>query len=156
MAELKHVFHFGIQAAWRNRAWKLANIRSAVGPVITLALPCIAFMPQNRQDKEKRGSSKTFNSFCWLCCSSVLPDQPEAGLEDERCPLITGCNRAGGQCVCDARHSCLGSFAYPDRESCMKSGKSAEAPPITDGFQSTGKDKIPQKPSRAALSVDAR
>uniref|UniRef100_A0A674N1G4 Cysteine-rich motor neuron 1 protein n=1 Tax=Takifugu rubripes TaxID=31033 RepID=A0A674N1G4_TAKRU len=50
----------------------------------------------------------------------VLPDHPEAGLEDERCPLVTGCDRAGGQCVCDARHSCLGSFAYPDRESCTK------------------------------------
>lgn len=63
MAELKRVFHFGIQAAWGNRAWKLANIRSAVGPVITLTLPCVAFMPQNRQDKEKRGSSKTFTFF---------------------------------------------------------------------------------------------
>uniref|UniRef100_A0A3P8RM14 Cysteine rich transmembrane BMP regulator 1 (Chordin like) n=1 Tax=Amphiprion percula TaxID=161767 RepID=A0A3P8RM14_AMPPE len=50
----------------------------------------------------------------------VLPDHPDAGLEDERCPLMTGCDRAGGQCVCDARHSCLGSFTYPDQETCMK------------------------------------
>ncbi|XP_035465623.1 cysteine-rich motor neuron 1 protein isoform X2 [Scophthalmus maximus] len=54
----------------------------------------------------------------------VLPDHPEAGLEDERCPLMTGCDRAGGQCVCDARHSCLGSFTYPDQETCLKSSKS--------------------------------
>ncbi|XP_034713414.1 cysteine-rich motor neuron 1 protein [Etheostoma cragini] len=54
----------------------------------------------------------------------VLPGHPEAGLEDERCPLMTGCDRAGGQCVCDARHSCLGSFTYPDQETCMKAGKS--------------------------------
>lgn len=54
----------------------------------------------------------------------MLPDHPEAGLEDKRCPLITGCDRAGGQCVCDARHSCLGSFTYPDQETCMKASKS--------------------------------
>ncbi|KAK2826192.1 hypothetical protein Q5P01_020406 [Channa striata] len=54
----------------------------------------------------------------------VLPNHPEAGLEDERCPLMTGCDRAGEQCVCDARHSCLGSFAYPDQETCMKASKS--------------------------------
>ncbi|XP_060919599.1 cysteine-rich motor neuron 1 protein isoform X3 [Labrus mixtus] len=54
----------------------------------------------------------------------VLPDHPEAGLEDARCPLMTGCNRAGGPCVCDARHSCLGSFTYPDQDTCMKASKS--------------------------------
>ncbi|XP_074517766.1 cysteine-rich motor neuron 1 protein isoform X2 [Sebastes fasciatus] len=54
----------------------------------------------------------------------VLPEHPEAGLVDERCPLMTGCDRAGGQCVCDARHSCLGSFTYPDQETCMKASKS--------------------------------
>ncbi|XP_076017807.1 cysteine-rich motor neuron 1 protein isoform X2 [Genypterus blacodes] len=53
----------------------------------------------------------------------VLPDHPEAGLEDERCPLVTGCDRAGGQCVCDARHTCLGSFTYPDQETCTKASK---------------------------------
>uniref|UniRef100_A0A3Q2VQU4 Cysteine rich transmembrane BMP regulator 1 n=1 Tax=Haplochromis burtoni TaxID=8153 RepID=A0A3Q2VQU4_HAPBU len=56
----------------------------------------------------------------------VLPDYPDAGLEDEHCPLMTGCDRAGGQCVCDARHSCLGSFTYPDQETCMKASKSEE------------------------------
>ncbi|XP_037343176.2 cysteine-rich motor neuron 1 protein isoform X2 [Pungitius pungitius] len=54
----------------------------------------------------------------------ALPSHPEAGLEDERCPLMTGCDRAAGQCVCDARHSCLDSFRYPDQESCMKAGQS--------------------------------
>uniref|UniRef100_H3DJ98 Cysteine-rich motor neuron 1 protein n=1 Tax=Tetraodon nigroviridis TaxID=99883 RepID=H3DJ98_TETNG len=59
---------------------------------------------------------------------TTLPDHPEAGLEDERCPLMTGCDRAGGQCMCDARHSCLGSFAYPDRESCMKTRERIKSP----------------------------
>ncbi|CAL8272316.1 unnamed protein product [Merluccius merluccius] len=53
----------------------------------------------------------------------VLPDHLEAGLVDERCPLMTGCDRAGAECVCDARHSCLGSFSFPDQESCMKASK---------------------------------
>ncbi len=68
--------------------------------------------------------------FC-LLLSTELPDHPEAGLEDERCPLMTGCDRAGGQCVCDARHSCLGSFTYPDQETCMKASKSGESSPST-------------------------
>ncbi|KAK7904977.1 hypothetical protein WMY93_017584 [Mugilogobius chulae] len=54
----------------------------------------------------------------------VLPDHPEAGLEDERCPLITGCDHVEGQCVCDARHSCLGSFTFTDQESCIKASQS--------------------------------
>ncbi|KAJ7989085.1 hypothetical protein DPEC_G00315880 [Dallia pectoralis] len=53
----------------------------------------------------------------------VLPDSPEAGLEDERCPLQAGCDRAGAMCVCDARHTCLGSFSYPDMESCMRTSR---------------------------------
>lgn len=61
-----------------------------------------------------------------LLFPTVLPDYPDAGLEDERCPLMTGCDRAGGQCVCDARHSCLGSFTYPDQETCMKASKSGK------------------------------
>lgn len=85
----------------------------------------------NRKKKKKKSQVQVrgSRSFSRLCCSSVLPDHPEAGLEDQRCPLLTGCDRAGGQCLCDARHSCLGSFAYPDRESCMKSGKSGEPTP---------------------------
>lgn len=63
-----------------------------------------------------------------LLLSTVLPDNPEAGLEDERCPLQTGCDRAGAMCVCDARHSCLGSFSYPDMESCMRASKTGEFP----------------------------
>lgn len=60
-----------------------------------------------------------------------LPNHPGAGLEDERCPLMTGCNRAGGLCVCNARHSCLSSFTYPDQEACMKASKSGERSPPT-------------------------
>lgn len=66
MAELKDIFHFGLQAACRNRGWKLANILSAVRPVINFTLPCFAFMPQNRQDKEKTGPSKKFAFFLLL------------------------------------------------------------------------------------------
>lgn len=80
MAELKHEIHFGIQAAWGNQAWKLANIRSAVGTVITLALPCIAFMPQNRQDKEKRGSSKTFTFFLLIVLLLSAPGSARSRL----------------------------------------------------------------------------
>ncbi|XP_014837811.1 PREDICTED: cysteine-rich motor neuron 1 protein isoform X1 [Poecilia mexicana] len=54
----------------------------------------------------------------------LLPEHPDAGLEDERCPLITGCDKAGAECVCDARYSCLGTFTYPDQETCMKASKS--------------------------------
>uniref|UniRef100_A0A3B5M4A5 Cysteine rich transmembrane BMP regulator 1 n=1 Tax=Xiphophorus couchianus TaxID=32473 RepID=A0A3B5M4A5_9TELE len=57
---------------------------------------------------------------------TVLPEHPDAGLEDERCPLITGCDKAGAECVCDARYSCLGTFTYPDQETCMKASKSGE------------------------------
>uniref|UniRef100_A0A3B3UUZ9 Cysteine rich transmembrane BMP regulator 1 n=1 Tax=Poecilia latipinna TaxID=48699 RepID=A0A3B3UUZ9_9TELE len=57
---------------------------------------------------------------------AVLPEHPDAGLEDERCPLIRGCDKAGAECVCDARYSCLGTFTYPDQETCMKASKSGE------------------------------
>uniref|UniRef100_A0A3P8ZIG8 Cysteine-rich motor neuron 1 protein n=1 Tax=Esox lucius TaxID=8010 RepID=A0A3P8ZIG8_ESOLU len=53
----------------------------------------------------------------------VLPDSPDAGLEDERCPLQAGCDRAGAVCVCDARHSCLRSFNHPDMESCVTASR---------------------------------
>lgn len=76
---------------------------------------------------QMRGSTSLLSLSCPLS-TAALPDHPEAGLEDERCPLMTGCDRAGGQCVCDARHSCLGSFAYPDQETCMKTSKSGKAP----------------------------
>ncbi|XP_028294132.1 cysteine-rich motor neuron 1 protein isoform X2 [Gouania willdenowi] len=68
----------------------------------------------------------------------VLPDNPEAGLVDERCPLVTGCDRAGGQCVCDARHTCLDSFTYADQETCMKVTKS-------DGKASEHREKHREK-----------
>lgn len=71
--------------------------------------------------------------FVSLLSSTVLPDHPDAGLEDERCPLLTGCDRAGGQCVCDTRRSCLGSFTYPNQETCLKASKSGN-PSISASF----------------------
>uniref|UniRef100_A0A087XYX7 Cysteine rich transmembrane BMP regulator 1 (Chordin like) n=1 Tax=Poecilia formosa TaxID=48698 RepID=A0A087XYX7_POEFO len=58
---------------------------------------------------------------CWIFSSNVTFHPC-----DERCPLITGCDKAGAECVCDARYSCLGTFTYPDQETCMKASKSAE------------------------------
>ncbi|XP_028823558.1 cysteine-rich motor neuron 1 protein isoform X2 [Denticeps clupeoides] len=55
---------------------------------------------------------------------TALPDYPDAGMEDERCPLISGCDRTGGQCVCDSRHTCLATFSYPNKEACIKAAKS--------------------------------
>ncbi|XP_029937739.1 cysteine-rich motor neuron 1 protein isoform X2 [Myripristis murdjan] len=103
--------------------------------------PCGCCDQCTRLEWEPCGGQDWAHGYCalGLTCASVnktgaatipeigvckeLPDHPEAGLEDERCPLMTGCDRAGGQCVCDARHSCLGSFTYPDQESCMKASK---------------------------------
>ncbi|KAM8834172.1 cysteine-rich motor neuron 1 protein isoform 2-T2 [Synchiropus picturatus] len=63
----------------------------------------------------------------------VFPEHPEAGLEDQRCPLMTGCEKVEGECVCDARHSCLGSFTYPDQETCAKaSGTESRKPEHRD------------------------
>lgn len=109
----------------------------------TLALPGVSSLPSsNWQSKQARPNEKVHVLCCLRClfyCCAVLPDHPEAGLEDERCPLMTGCDRAGGQCVCDARHSCLGSFTYPDQETCMKASKSGEAffPPIAHSCMHT-------------------
>uniref|UniRef100_A0AAX7TRZ1 Cysteine rich transmembrane BMP regulator 1 (Chordin like) n=1 Tax=Astatotilapia calliptera TaxID=8154 RepID=A0AAX7TRZ1_ASTCA len=104
--------------------------------------PCGCCDQCTRLEWEPCGSQDWAHGYCalGLTCASVnktgaatipetgvckvLPDNPDAGLEDERCPLMTGCDRAGGQCVCDARHSCLGSFTYPDQETCMKASKS--------------------------------
>uniref|UniRef100_A0AAX7STY7 Cysteine rich transmembrane BMP regulator 1 (Chordin like) n=1 Tax=Astatotilapia calliptera TaxID=8154 RepID=A0AAX7STY7_ASTCA len=106
--------------------------------------PCGCCDQCTRLEWEPCGSQDWAHGYCalGLTCASVnktgaatipetgvckvLPDNPDAGLEDERCPLMTGCDRAGGQCVCDARHSCLGSFTYPDQETCMKASKSEE------------------------------
>uniref|UniRef100_A0A667Z0K8 Uncharacterized protein n=1 Tax=Myripristis murdjan TaxID=586833 RepID=A0A667Z0K8_9TELE len=106
--------------------------------------PCGCCDQCTRLEWEPCGGQDWAHGYCalGLTCASVnktgaatipeigvckeLPDHPEAGLEDERCPLMTGCDRAGGQCVCDARHSCLGSFTYPDQESCMKASKAEE------------------------------
>ncbi|KAG7466322.1 hypothetical protein MATL_G00163860 [Megalops atlanticus] len=53
----------------------------------------------------------------------VFPDSPEAGVEDERCPLLSGCNRAGGNCICHARRACISTFTYPNMEACVRATK---------------------------------
>ncbi|XP_030641382.1 cysteine-rich motor neuron 1 protein [Chanos chanos] len=53
----------------------------------------------------------------------ALPDAPDAGVEDERCPLVSGCDRVGGRCVCDSRRSCIARFAHPDRDTCARAAK---------------------------------
>ncbi|KAI4902048.1 hypothetical protein NFI96_033099 [Prochilodus magdalenae] len=52
-----------------------------------------------------------------------LPDATDAGAEDERCPLVSGCDRVSGVCVCDSIHSCIKTFSYPNRESCTRAAK---------------------------------
>lgn len=130
-----------------NRGCELVNVWSAARLETALKLSLGRLYAKRNVKRIKTGKKPTEFTLCvCLCWSSVLPDRPEAGLEDERCPLMTGCDRAGGQCMCDARHSCLGSFTYPDRESCMKPGKSGEAASISDGSQSTDAGEIrPQK-----------
>lgn len=99
---------------------------------VSVTLANVLLIPGKLGEIYKTVQVKRSFSSSFLMLSLVLPDHPEAGLEDERCPLMTGCDRAGGQCVCDARHSCLGSFTYPDQESCMKAGKSGkQSPSIT-------------------------
>ncbi|KAG9268186.1 cysteine-rich motor neuron 1 protein-like isoform X1 [Astyanax mexicanus] len=47
----------------------------------------------------------------------------DAGAEDERCPLLSGCDRVSGECVCESTHSCIRTFRYPSRESCARAAK---------------------------------
>lgn len=121
-------------ASWLNPQRFLGNKISVSGTlrhVITLHLqlgPMSVYSQVHKPIQARSSCSFPILMFSLLPTTpAVLPDQPEAGLEDERCPLVTGCDRAGGQCVCDARHSCLGSFSYPDQETCMKASKSGEA-----------------------------
>ncbi|XP_016144903.1 cysteine-rich motor neuron 1 protein-like [Sinocyclocheilus grahami] len=50
----------------------------------------------------------------------AVPDATDA---DERCPLVSGCERVDGQCVCGAKHSCIRTYSYPDRDACVHAGK---------------------------------
>ncbi|XP_066539616.1 cysteine-rich motor neuron 1 protein-like [Hoplias malabaricus] len=52
-----------------------------------------------------------------------LPEAADAGAEDERCPLVSGCDRVSGECVCESVHSCIRTFSYPNRESCTRAAK---------------------------------
>ncbi|XP_067310953.1 cysteine-rich motor neuron 1 protein-like isoform X2 [Pseudorasbora parva] len=53
----------------------------------------------------------------------VVPDVTDADMEDERCPLVSGCDRVDGRCVCESKHSCLKTYSYPDRDACVHTGK---------------------------------
>ncbi|KAK2879228.1 hypothetical protein Q8A67_020019 [Cirrhinus molitorella] len=53
----------------------------------------------------------------------AVPDATDADEEDERCPLVSGCERVDGHCVCESRHSCIRTYSYPDRDACVHAGK---------------------------------
>ncbi|XP_073784068.1 cysteine-rich motor neuron 1 protein-like isoform X2 [Danio rerio] len=38
----------------------------------------------------------------------------------EMCPVVSGCERVDGQCVCDSRRSCTHTYRYPDRDTCVR------------------------------------
>ncbi|KAF5900104.1 cysteine-rich motor neuron 1 protein isoform X2, partial [Clarias magur] len=50
----------------------------------------------------------------------------DAGVEDEQCPLSSGCNLVSGECVCESKRSCLISFTFPNLEACAE-GRKTEA-----------------------------
>ncbi|TRY83559.1 hypothetical protein DNTS_016269 [Danionella cerebrum] len=41
----------------------------------------------------------------------------------ELCPLVSGCDRVDGQCVCESRQSCIRKYTFPDRETCLRSSR---------------------------------
>ncbi|XP_052001418.1 cysteine-rich motor neuron 1 protein-like isoform X1 [Xyrauchen texanus] len=43
--------------------------------------------------------------------------------EDERCLLVSGCDRVNGECVCESKHSCIGTYSYPNRDACVRAGE---------------------------------
>ncbi|XP_077096592.1 cysteine-rich motor neuron 1 protein isoform X4 [Siphateles boraxobius] len=53
----------------------------------------------------------------------VIPDAMDSDLEDERCPLVAGCDLVDGRCVCESKHSCIRTYSYPDRDACVHAGK---------------------------------
>ncbi|XP_067223297.1 cysteine-rich motor neuron 1 protein-like [Chanodichthys erythropterus] len=52
----------------------------------------------------------------------VVPDA-DTDMEDERCPLVSGCDRVDGRCVCESKRSCIRTYSYPDRDACVHAGK---------------------------------
>uniref|UniRef100_A0A3Q3JSK3 Cysteine rich transmembrane BMP regulator 1 (Chordin like) n=1 Tax=Monopterus albus TaxID=43700 RepID=A0A3Q3JSK3_MONAL len=123
--------------------------------------PCGCCDQCTRLEWEPCGGQDWAHGYCalGLTCASVnktgaaiIPETgvcKETGLEDKRCPLITGCDMTGGQCVCDARHSCLGLFTYPDREACMKASKSGE--PLCAGVMCSTL-RVPSCPKGSVLT----
>lgn len=60
--------------------------------------------------------------------STVVPDATDADMEDERCPLVSGCDRVDGRCVCESKRSCIRTYSYPDRDTCVHAGKTGMDP----------------------------
>ncbi|XP_062863605.1 cysteine-rich motor neuron 1 protein-like [Trichomycterus rosablanca] len=52
-----------------------------------------------------------------------LSNSADSGVEDKRCPLVSGCNRVNSECICELKHSCLVSFSYPDKDTCISAMK---------------------------------
>ncbi|XP_065131158.1 cysteine-rich motor neuron 1 protein-like isoform X1 [Paramisgurnus dabryanus] len=53
----------------------------------------------------------------------VVPDGTDADLEDVGCSLVSGCDRVNDECVCESKHSCIRTFSYPNRDSCVHAGR---------------------------------
>ncbi|XP_035388755.1 cysteine-rich motor neuron 1 protein-like isoform X2 [Electrophorus electricus] len=52
-----------------------------------------------------------------------LPGGTDFEVADERCPLVSGCERIAGECVCEAKNSCTASFSYSSREACTRASR---------------------------------
>ncbi|XP_073683597.1 cysteine-rich motor neuron 1 protein-like [Garra rufa] len=63
----------------------------------------------------------------------AVPDATDADEEDERCPLVSGCERVDGQCVCESKHSCIRTYSYPDRDACVHAGKAVSPRCVHNG-----------------------
>lgn len=95
--------------------WELCGGQDWALGYCSLGLTCVSV--------NQTGLANTRNLDAEVGVCKALPEFPDAGLEDERCPLVSGCDRTGGKCVCDSRRSCLASFTYPDKEACGRAAK---------------------------------
>ncbi|XP_017558789.1 cysteine-rich motor neuron 1 protein-like isoform X1 [Pygocentrus nattereri] len=55
-------------------------------------------------------------------CKGLL-NTADAGAEDVHCPLVSGCDRVSGECVCDSVRSCIKTFSYLNKELCGRAVK---------------------------------
>ncbi|XP_031435957.1 cysteine-rich motor neuron 1 protein-like isoform X1 [Clupea harengus] len=96
--------------------WELCGGQDWALGYCALGLTCVSV--------NQTGLVNTRNPEAEVGVCKALLEFPDAGLEDELCPLVSGCDRTGGKCICDSRHSCLASFSYPDKEACARVAKS--------------------------------